>query len=669
MIFKPRSRDFWAGVLLFGVTLIAYLPALKGGFIWDDDGYVTRQSFRTLHGLWRIWFDVGATEGYYPLMHTAFWVEHRLWGDAPLGYHLVNVLLHATAACLFGLVLQRVGRIVPNTPLGVGPTETPSSTSESGVLGTVRPTFSAPFLAAFLFALHPVCVESVAWVSEQKNVLSTVFYLLAALTYLRFDAGRKRSLYFLALGLFILALLSKTVTATLPAGLLLVFWWRRGRLSWKDDVRPLVPWFAVGAFAGLFSGWVERVYFGAEGGAFDLSLLQRVLLAGRIIWFYLGKLVWPAHLIFIYPHWQIDAGAGWQYLLPFAALAMAAALYLFRQRARGLFVAYLFFVGTLFPTMGFFNIYGFVFSYVADHWQYLPSLGVFAFVAGAWGLWRKAEYAKSGNRKIGKSENISAGSRFPDWQTVAFARYPLFRFLPFLVLTTLATLTWRQCGLYNDMETFYTQTIAKNPACWLGHNNLGNLLRRQGRVPEAIAHFEEALRLNPGLADAHNNLGIALAELGHAPEALAEFKRAVALKPDFTKAHTNLSNALRMDGRLPEAIAEGEEAVRLTPDYAGAQDNLGVALADAGRLPEAIVHYREAVRIDPDFPEAHYSLGVALAETGQVPPAIGEFEAAIRLKPNYADAHYNLGQILRSLGREREGMAELQEAERLKADR
>ena len=612
MSFPSRSRDLGAGVLLFAVALLAYFPALKGGFIWDDDGYVTRQAFRSLHGLWRIWFDVGATEGYYPLMHTAFWVEHRLWGDAPLGYHLVNVLLHATAACLLAAVLRQfwAGRFLP-------------------------------WLAAFLFALHPVCVESVAWISEQKNVLSLVFYLLAALAYLRWRSedgpGRPRALYGWASLFFVLALLSKTVTATLPAGLLLVLWWRRGRLSWRQDVRPLIPWFVVGAGAGLFSGWVERVYFGAEGGAFDLSLLQRGLLAGRILWFYLGKLVWPANLIFIYPRWHIDAGEAWQCLFPAAAIAAAVALFVLRRRARGLFVAYFFFVGTLFPTIGLFNIYGFVFSYVADHWQYLPSLGMFVFAAGAWGRW----------------QGSAATPAVP-------------RGAAALVLAVLGVLTWRQCGLYNDMESFYTQTIAKNPACWLGHNNLGNLLRREGRVPEAIAHFHEALRLNPGLADAHNNLGIALAESGQAPEALAEFQRAVALKPDFTKAHTNLSNAFRMSGRLPEAIAEGEAAVRLAPDYAGAQDNLGVALADAGRLPEAIAHYREAVRLDPDFAEAHYGLGIALAETGQVASAVREFQRTIELKPGFAEAHDNLGQILRSIGREEEGLAQLREAERLR---
>jgi len=362
-----RPSRLGGAIALFGATIIAYFPALHGGFIWDDDGHVTKPALRSLHGLWRIWTELGATQQYYPVLHSAFWLEHRLWGDAPFGYHLLNVLLHATAACLFGLVVER---LVPK-PLD-------RNASRSSSLGTSCSTF-----AAFLFALHPVCVESVAWISEQKNTLSTVFYLLSALAYLRFDQNRKPRTYLLALGLFLLALLSKSVTATLPAALLVIFWWRRGSLSWKRDVVPLLPWFAIGAAVGLLTAWVERTFIiGAQGYAFDLSFLERCLLAGRVIWFYLGKLLWPANLIFIYPRWQVSAAVPWQYLFPIAAIAATAALWLIRRRTRGPLAGWLFFVGSLFPALGFFNAYPFIFSYVADHFQYLASLGIIATVAG-----------------------------------------------------------------------------------------------------------------------------------------------------------------------------------------------------------------------------------------------------------------------------------------------
>ena len=192
------------------VTLVAYYPAWHGGLLWDDDAHITRVDLRSFEGLWRIWFDVGATQQYYPVTHSAFWVLYRLFGDATLGYHLVNISLHATSAFLFAVILRRLA-----------------------VPGAV--------LAAFIFALHPVHVESVAWITELKNTLSGVFYLGAALAYLRFDADRRRQSYALALVLFALALLSKTVTATLPAALLVVFWWQRGALRWRQDVLPLAP--------------------------------------------------------------------------------------------------------------------------------------------------------------------------------------------------------------------------------------------------------------------------------------------------------------------------------------------------------------------------------------------------------------------------------------------
>ena len=237
------------GAAILLMVVVAYLPAIRGGFIWDDDAHVTKPELQSLHGLWRIWSEVGATQQYYPVLHSAFWLEHRVWGDTAAGYHLLNVLLHATAACLFVAVLRRLA--VPGA-----------------------------WLAGMIFALHPVCVESVAWISEQKNTLSAVFYLAGALAYLRWkdsadgpsSRGESRrwsawsGQYWLATGLFVLALLTKSVTATLPAALLVMFWWRRGRLSWRDDVVPLLPWFVMGVTAGLFHGLGGAgIYYWAAG--------------------------------------------------------------------------------------------------------------------------------------------------------------------------------------------------------------------------------------------------------------------------------------------------------------------------------------------------------------------------------------------------------------------
>ena len=280
------------------VTLAAYQPAWHGGILWDDDAHLTTAALASKRGLLRIWTDFTVTQQYYPVVNTAFWIMNRLWGHATLGYHIVNILLHAASAWLVAGILRRWS--VPGATL-----------------------------AAVIFALHPVHVESVAWITELKNTLSGVCYLGAALMYLRYDESRDRRWYAAAAGLFVIALFSKTVTATLPAALLVVFWWQRGRIRWREDVVPLLPVVAVGVAGGLLTAWVERAQIGAEGPAFQFTVVERCLIAGRAFWFYLGKLLWPADLIFIYPRFAIDAGAAWQYLYPVGALAVVVSGALF----------------------------------------------------------------------------------------------------------------------------------------------------------------------------------------------------------------------------------------------------------------------------------------------------------------------------------------------------
>ncbi len=581
--------------------------------LWDDDGHITRPELRSWHGLWRIWFELGATQQYYPLLHSAFWVEHRLWGDSVLGYHLINVALHATAALMVVIILRRLA-------------------------------LPGAWLAGFVFALHPACVNSVAWISEQKNALSAVFYLCSALVYLRFDQSRRRSDYSLALGLFVLALLSKSVTATLPAALLVVLWWQRGRLRWTRDVGPLLPWLAVGAGAGLFTSWVERNYVGAEGPDFALTLLERCLLAGRVIWFYLAKLAWPVNLVFVYPHWTLDTGVWWQYLFPLGVLALAAALMLLARRQRGPLAGFLFFAGTLFPVLGFLNVYPFIYSYVADHFQYLACLGV--VVAAASGL------------------------------TLALARMPASfgrtaPVVPVVLLTMLAVLTWRQSATYRDVETLYRDTLRHNPSSWFAENNLGAFLSEtEGRLPEATAHIDAALRIKPSSAEAHYNLGNALAKIpGRIPDAISQYETALQLRPNFPEAEDNLGALLsKIPGHLPDGISHLEASLRLRPNFPSALTNLGAALSDIpGRLPEAISDLETVLRIDPNLAEAHNDLGTALSEIpGREAEAITHFETALRINPDYAEAHNNLGSILLDMpGRREEGIAHFRTALRI----
>src|ERR1700723_2955380 len=573
--------------VIFCATLAAYFPALRGGLLWDDSSHLTKPGLQSFRGLSRIWFELGATQQYYPLLHSAFWLEHRMWGDAVAGYHLTNVALHALSACLAVAIMKRL-------------------------------SLPGAWLAGFVFALHPVNVESVAWISEQKSTLSGVFYLAALLAYLHFylqpDQNRRKSKYLLATGLFVLALLSKTVTATLPAVLLVIFWWRRGRLEWKRDVLPLLPWFAFGISAGLFTSWVERTLIGARGADFLLTPVQRVLIAGRAICFYAGKLLWPTNLTFFYPHWKIDPAVWWQWQFPAGVLAVVIGLVFVARRYRGPLAGFLIFCGTLFPVLGFLNIYPFRYSYVADHFQYLASLGIIVPVA---------------------SVLVRAIERISSRRAVTIACCSM-------LILVLGVLTWRQCRMYRDIETLYRESLARNPGSWLAHYNLGVLFAEMpGRLPDAIAEYQAALQIEPDYAEAHLNLGNILSQTpGRQSEAIAEYQAALRINPNDAEAHFNLGNLLaRTPGRLQDAIAEYQAALRIRPEYAKARYNLGIVLAVIpGRLADAIAEFQAALRINPDYAEAHNELGIVLAETpGRLQDAIAEYQAALRINPDYAN--------------------------------
>jgi tetratricopeptide (TPR) repeat protein len=594
--------------LLLG-TLLVYQPVWHGGMLWDDDSHITGKDLQSAAGLWRIWFDLGATQQYYPIVHSAFWLQHRLWGDDTLGYHLVNILLHALSAFLIALILRRLS--VPGA-----------------------------WLAAVIFALHPVHVESVAWMTELKNTLSGVLALSAILVYLRYDETRERRLYAGALALFVLALLSKTVTATLPAALLVVFWWRRGRLQWRRDVRPLAPFFVLGAAAGLLTAYVERILIGAQGAEFQFTLIERCLIAGRVIWFYLGKLFWPVNLTFIYPRWQVSQGVWWQYLYPLGVLVLLAGLWLMRQRSRAPLAALLLFCGTLFPALGFFNVFPFRFSFVADHFQYLASIGIIAAVSAG---------------MAGLMEQWKVRSR------------PASAALGVVLAAALAIPAWSQSRQYADAETLYRTTINRNPSCWMAHNNLGKI-KLDGRIEEAAAHFRKALLLKPDIAEAHLNLGRALQAMGRLEDAASEYREALWLKPDLAEAHNNLGNALHYLGRLEEAEKECREALRFAPGYPEAHLNLGITLQTLGRLAEAEAHIRDALRLGSDPALVHSCLGRALQGLGRLEEAVAQYQEALRLKPDFAEAHNDLGNVLQGMGRNEEAGAHLKAALRLQPD-
>ena len=606
MSLPGRTSSVWQGGLIVLLVLLAYLPALRDGFIWDDDSYVTANpTLRDADGLRRIWFEVGAVPQYYPMVHTTFWVEYHLWGLHPVGYHLVNVLLHAAAAILLWQVLWRL-------------------------------QLRGAWLAAILFAVHPVEVESVSWITERKNVLSAVFYFAAALAYLRFVrwAGpggptRQRWCWYLgALVLFLAALLSKTVTCTLPAALLLVCGWKRGRVQW-GDLLPLVPFFVFGAGLGLLTAWMEKYHVGAQGPDWALGFGARCLIAGRALWFYAGKLVWPAPLTFIYPRWAIEPAVWWQWLYPVAAIGVVAGLWLARRRmGTGPLVAVLFFAGTLGPALGFVNVYPMRFSFVADHFQYLAGVGLIAL--GAAGL----------------------------------ARLP--RVFRAALVVLLGALTWQQTGIYRNQEILWRDTLAKNPDCWLAHNNLGVFFYHEGNLEKAIEHYHKAIQIDPNSCDTRYDLGAALAAQGRFDEAIENYRKAIQINPNYSLALNNLGIALAAKGQLDEAIENYLQAIRIDPGFYQALDNLGVALAATGRFDAAIENFRRAIHVNPHNPDAFYNLGLTLNQLGRTREAVDSYRAALSLNPELTPVLNNLAWALATSPDDglRNGAEALQLAER-----
>jgi len=549
-----RRLDWLLAFALVAATFLAYQPVWRGLPIWDDGQLMANAELASLHGLARIWFELGATLHYFPLLYTAFWLQGELWRGSTLGHHLVSIACHAASALLVLVILRRL-------------------------------RVKGAWLAASVFALHPVNVESVAWISELKNTMSGLFYLSATLVYLKFDDTRKRSWFILAAGLFLCGLLSKTTVVVWPLAMMVILWWKRGVLTWKRDVLPLVPLLALAVVEGWMTIHVERGYMGAPGAELQLTLVHRFLIAGRVCWFYLGKLLWPLDLCPIYPRWQINSVALTDYLYPTGILVLLFLLWALRNRSRAPLAAMLFFVGTLSPVLGMISFSYFWYSFVADHYQYLAGLGILAMLA-------------------------ASGTRFQE--TSGRLPRPIGISLCLVLLAVLAGMTWRYSRTFTDLETFARTTLARNPDAWIAHDHLGVVFTSQGKLSEAIDQYRLALQGNPQYPMGHFNLGCALASAGRIEEAVQQYDQALQLQPNFTRAHYNLGCALASQGRFPEAIEHYQQALRLKPGTPEIHNNLGVALAASGKIEEAVEHFREALRLKPDFAEAQRNLELAL---------------------------------------------------------
>ena len=596
MFIRGRTLPAWQGGLIVLLVFLAYLPALHGGFIWDDNSHLTANPCIVGPlGFKAIWTSSAAF--YYPLVLTSFWVQHAIWGLNPLPYHLVTIAMHAACAVLAWLVLRCLK--VPGAWFG-----------------------------AALWGLHPVQTESVAWITELKNTQSCLFYLLAIRFFLKWRAvgtfpGRKGTEWDYALAVLcaLLAILSKTSTVMLPVVLGLIWWWNDGCWRWRNLFR-LAPIFMISAAASGWTIWEQRFHTGAVGLEWSQSRPERLVIAGKAVWFYLGKLLWPHPLIFIYPRWGIDASRPTAYL---PVLALGVALFLLWLNRRGrtapVFFAFVYFVVSLFPVLGFFNVYFFRYSFVGDHFQYLASLGPLALAAA--GITTALDFFKKGKPFL---EPVFCGT----------------------LLLVLGLLTWRQCGIYASLDTLWRDTLAKNPNCSMAHSNLGSLLYDQGRMEEAMEHYRKAVQTDPNNCEALNNLGIALAAQGQFDEAIKDFRQAIRIKPNDCDALDSLGIALATQGQFEAAIENFRKAIQIKPYDCDALDNLGTALASRGQFDEAIKNYRQASQINSNRPQTFLHWGMALGQSGRTREAVVQYREALRLNPSLAGALNNLAWILAS---------------------
>src|SRR5215475_2896465 len=407
-IFSPRGRALVFAVALAAVTIFAYRPAWHGGFLWDDDDYIINNELLTAPDGWqRIWFSLDSPSQYFPLTYSTFRIEHALWGLNTTGYHWVNILLHVSNALLVWAVLARL--------------KVPGS-----------------WLAALIFALHPVQVESVAWITERKNVLMGFFFLLTLLAWVAFIDERTRRpwiFYCVALIFYVLALSAKATACTLPAALFLILWLQKKPITMRR-LMQIVPFVILGVGMGLLVVWWEHYHQGTNRAAFAfLSPIERILVASRAVWFYLSKIFWPSNLTFIYPRWNISATDSVHYIWLLLGIAVCVAIYFLRRYfGRSVEVAAAFFVATLSPVLGFIMLYTFRFTFVADHYQYLACIGPIALASA--GI-------------------VSLSGKFARYRAVIVSA-------ALLVVATLGTLMWRQAATYTDIETLWRTTLARN---------------------------------------------------------------------------------------------------------------------------------------------------------------------------------------------------------------
>ncbi len=600
-----RLTPMNGAILIAVLACLAYLPCLNGRFIFDDNLYLTANRYIDApDGLFWFWFTNRPLE-FYPISNTSLWLEWRLWGTNPAGYHVTNLLLHIGSALLVWAVLQRLG--IPGA-----------------------------FFAGLLFAVHPVNVESVAWISQRKDLLALVFFLLSIFWYLKADeflAPGRRSAesqpdaarqtaagekwYRLSLLAFVLAMLSKGTPAILPIVLLGLAWWRRGRIC-RADLSRSVPFFLVAIALSLMNVWTQNHL---SDPTLHWTFAARLCSAGTAVWFYLCKALLPIHLIFVYPMWHVQMG-NLLWWLPLLAAASLTAILLWRSYmpaarvSRSLLFAWGTFCVALLPTLGFADIPYLRFSRVADHYQHIAIISVVGLIAAIWSIWNK---------------------RVPAIRPAAMAT-------AVAAVLMLTFLTWQQTHIYADPITLYEAILAKNPDAALIRCDLAAELNRAGRLQEAIELCQQVIRSKHQYAEAYHTLAIIYDQLGKFDEAEKNYQQALHLQPDSPNVCTDYATLLGKRDKVREASAQFEHAIALDPSFADAHSGLALAYFKSGEPQKAIDEFEEAIRYQPKHGGAHAGLAAVFAQQGRLEEAAEHYRQALKIRPQFTDACFHLAE-------------------------
>jgi tetratricopeptide (TPR) repeat protein len=608
----PGWRIALQAAVIAAAVFVIYGHVLQGDWLWDDEEDIIGNPItKSATGLWSIWFEPGSQLDYYPIKASVQWAQWQLWGADTFGYHLTNVLLHIVGALLVWRLLAKLG-------LKYG------------------------WLGGLLFAVHPANVESVAWITELKNTLSLPPFLLAMIFWIDYDERRRTRDYLLAATCFLVAMLCKTTMIMFPVVILLYAWWKRGRIGWRDLVTS-APFFAISLVLGLVTLYCEAwcmqahnqpVWVVPIGGFF-----ARLALAGTTLASYLAQSLWPVNLSPIYPLWQVNPPSLIEFL-PW--LILAGVLYAcWRKReswGRHFALALGFFVINLAPFLGF-TANGFMrFSWVMDHFLYIPLISLIGLAAAGWGLLQE--------RLPATGRSFASGGAA-------------------LLLLALTWISYDYAGWFLDSETLWSHTVQRNPEAWPAYNNLAIQWANAGRYDDAAQAYEKALELHPDYPEAHHNLGAILVQAGHLDKAIGHYREALRLNPHYVSALNSLGSVLLMQGKIQEAREEYDQALLVSPDDAPTHDNLGSLLLQQGKIPDAIAQYQKAVELDPQRSLAHGNLANALLRANRPMEAIDQYDNAIRIGPDLPLLRNGLARALSDAGRRPEALQQCDEALRL----